>query len=220
MYRLPTSHSGAGGVPLQGHAAAPKFPPQLTGGSAHRETTGGRRDRRLSSGQRNRAEGKVGLTMGGTMSSERSDVTNDMRTRLSTLWVVVMFNMVFADILTFITPGALQKLWSGQAGVHLSPGLLLGFAILLEIPIAMIFVSRVLKPGANRWANTVAAVVTAAFVIGGGSQSLHYVFFATVEIACMALIVWSVWARREPARARRREPARVVTSGDQLRREA
>lgn len=121
---------------------------------------------------------------------------NDMGARLSTLWVVVMFNMVFADILTFIKPGALQALWAGQAGVHVTPGLLLVFALLLEIPIAMIFVSRILRRGPNRWANTVAAVITTAFVAGGGSLDLHYVFFATVEVACMALIVWSVWTRR------------------------
>jgi hypothetical protein len=157
--------------------------------------------------------------MGDTVSSERSGLMRDMGTRLSTLWVVVMFNMVFADILTFIKPGALQELWAGQAGVHITPWLLLVFAMLLEVPIAMIFVSRVLRPGANRWANTVAAAVTAAFVVGGGSLTLHYVFFATVEIACMALIVWSVWTRPDSVRARRREPARVATSGDQLRTE-
>jgi len=80
--------------------------------------------------------------------------------------------------------------------VQITPGLLLVFAILLEIPIAMIFVSRILKRGPNCWANTVAAVITTAFVVGGGSLDLHYVFFATVEVACMALIVWSVWTRR------------------------
>lgn len=139
----------------------------------------------------------------------------DNGTRLSTLWVVVMFNMVFADILTFITPGALDDLWAGQAGVHITPGLLLGFALLLEVPIAMIFVSRTLKPGLNRWANTAAAAVTTAFVIGGGSLTLHYLFFAAVEIACMALIVWSVWAQRSAVGALRREPGRVVASGEQ-----
>jgi hypothetical protein len=122
---------------------------------------------------------------------------NDLGTRLSTLWVVVMFNMVFADILTFIKPGELQALWAGQAGVQVTQGVLLGFAMLLEIPIAMIFLSRVLKPGLNRWANTVAAAVTSAFVVGGGALTLHYVFFATVELACMALIVWSVWTQRD-----------------------
>jgi Sec-independent protein secretion pathway component TatC len=139
-------------------------------------------------------------------------------TKLSTLWIVVMFNMVFADILTFIKPGALQTLWAGQAGVHITQGVLVAFALLLEVPIAMIFVSRVLKPGPNRWANTVAALITTAFVIGGGSvdtQHLYYVLFAAVEVACMALIVWSVWTRRDPVRAWRREPARAVTSGDQ-----
>jgi hypothetical protein len=119
----------------------------------------------------------------------------DMGTRISTLWVVVMFNMVFADILTFITPGALQALWAGQTGVQITPGLLFVFAILLEIPIAMVFVSRTLKSGPNRWVNTVAALITTAFVVGGGSLDLHYVFFAAVEIACMALIVWLVWSR-------------------------
>ena len=93
-------------------------------------------------------------------------------------------------------PGVLTAMSAGQVGVQVTQGLLLVFAILLEIPIAMIFVSRILKPVANRWANTVAAVVTAAFVIGGGTAYLHAVFFAAVEVACLALIVWSVWARR------------------------
>jgi len=121
---------------------------------------------------------------------------NEMGTRLSTLWVVVMFNMIFADILTFITPGALQALWAGQAGVQVTQGLLLVFAMLLEIPIAMVFVTRVLRRGTDRWLNTAAALITTVFVVGGGSLDLHYIFFATVEVACMALIVWSVWSRR------------------------
>ena len=126
---------------------------------------------------------------------------DENRVGLSTLWVVVMFNMVFADILSFIKPGALQELWAGQAGVQITAGLLLVFAVLLEIPIAMIFVSRILEAEANRWANTAAAVITTLFVIGGGSTDLHYLFFATVEVACMALIVWSVWARHSSERA-------------------
>ena len=122
---------------------------------------------------------------------------DDIGTRLSTLWVVVMFNMVYADILSFITPGELQALWAGEAGVQVTPMLLMVFAMLIEIPIAMIFLSRILKPGANRWANTVAAAITTVFVVGGGSLDLlHYWFFMAVEIACMALIVWSVWSRR------------------------
>ena len=41
----------------------------------------------------------------------------NLGTRISTLWVVVMFNMVFADILTFITPGALRTVNPIEEGV-------------------------------------------------------------------------------------------------------
>ena len=121
---------------------------------------------------------------------------NDMGTRISTLWIVVMFNMAFADIVGFIQPGALQGV-VGPGGMQITQGLLLVVAVFLEIPIAMIFVSRILKRAANRWANTIAAVITTVFVVGGGSMELpFYAFFAIVEVACMALIVWSVWSRR------------------------
>ncbi|MDO8963641.1 MAG: DUF6326 family protein [Coriobacteriia bacterium] len=121
-----------------------------------------------------------------------------MRTTVSTLWIVVMLNMIMADILGFIQPGALQGAVTGPGGVQITQGLLLVFALLLEIPIVMVFVSRVLKRGAvSRWANAVAAVITAVFVVGGGSMELpFYAFFATAEIVCMAAIVWLLWSRR------------------------
>lgn len=118
----------------------------------------------------------------------------DMKVKLSTLWVVVMFNMIFADILSFMLPDFLEILETGYAGgVQITQGILLVFAILLEIPIAMIVLSRVLKYSVNRWANIIAAVITILFVIGGGSTSLHYIFFATIEVVCMSLIIWYAW---------------------------
>ncbi len=71
---------------------------------------------------------------------------NDMGTRISTLWIVVMFNIAFADIVGFIQPGALQGV-SGPGGVQITQGLLLVFAVLLEIPIAMIFAVPHLEAG-------------------------------------------------------------------------
>ena len=72
----------------------------------------------------------------------------------------------------------------------------------------MIFVSRVLSPRAGVRTNGVAAIVTTAFVIGGGSWRPHCILFAAVEIACMAIIVWSAWAWRhsEAAAPRTIEP--------------
>jgi hypothetical protein len=113
----------------------------------------------------------------------------DIKEKLSTLWIVVMFNMIFADILSFITPGFFEELKAMQV----NQSMLLIFAILLEIPILMIFLSRILNRKVNRWANIIAALITILFVIGGGSLYLHYIFFATIEIVCMLLIIWNVW---------------------------
>lgn len=84
--------------------------------------------------------------------------------------------MVFADIVGFMNPGALEDIMTGATGLEITQELLLVFSILLEIPIAMIFLSRVLKYRANRWANIIASVVTILFFIGGGSTYLSYLF--------------------------------------------
>lgn len=118
-----------------------------------------------------------------------------MKARLSTLWIVVMFNMAFADILSFMME------WSAGSTpeIEVTQVLMLVMAILVEVPIAMIILSRVLPYKANRWANVIAGVITIAFVIGGGSTYLHYIFFAAVEVLCMLLIIWYAWKWPEPA---------------------
>jgi len=129
----------------------------------------------------------------------RESVGMDMKARLSTLWIVVMLNVVLADILSFITPGALSDIMTGTpGGIAISQELLLVFAILLEIPVVMIFLSRTLTYRVNRWANIIACAVTIAFVVGGGSAYLHYYFFAAIEVACMAGIAWSAWKWPNP----------------------
>ena len=80
----------------------------------------------------------------------------DMKVKLSTLWIFVMFNMVFADIVGFLNPGALEEMMA----IHPPQGVLLVFSILLEIPIAMIVLSQLLKYRANRWANIIAGIIT------------------------------------------------------------
>jgi hypothetical protein len=114
---------------------------------------------------------------------------DDMKVRLSTLWIFVMFNMVFADIVGFLNPGTLEEMMAMKP----APGVLLVFSLLLEIPIAMIVLSRLLSYRLNRWANIIAGVITILWVIGGGNASLSYIFFAAIEVACMLLIIWYAW---------------------------
>lgn len=112
---------------------------------------------------------------------------------LSTLWIFVVFNIIVADIVGFLNPGTLEAIITGSTGFELTQGLILVFAVLLQIPIAMILLSRVLTHRINRWANIVASVITILFVIGGGNTSLSYIFFATIETVAMLFIIWYAW---------------------------
>ncbi len=126
-------------------------------------------------------------------------IQGDMRTLISTLWIFVMFNILAADILSFMYPGFLKELMTGYAGpVEITPIFLLVAAVMLEIPIAMIVLSRVLKHKPNRYTNIVAGVITTAFVIFGGSTYPHYIFFATIETISLLLIIWLAWNWQNP----------------------
>jgi len=122
----------------------------------------------------------------------------DIRAKLSTLWIVVMFNMLFADVLTLHISEFLQDLVSGSTPVQITQELMLVMAMIIEVPIIMIFLSRVLKYKVNRWANIIAGVITIVFVVAGGSLVLHYMFFAAIEVVCMLLIIWIAWKWPNP----------------------
>ena len=121
----------------------------------------------------------------------------DTKVLLSTLWIVVMINMLKADILSLNIPGAAEELarTSTSAGASI-PQLMLGGAIMMEISIAMIILSRVLKHSVNRWINIIISLITIAFVVGGGASYPHYIFIAAVEVICLLLIIWYAWKWR------------------------
>lgn len=116
----------------------------------------------------------------------------DTKVLLSTLWIVVMINMLMADILSLFVPGALDELVR-SAGETPITQLMLGAAIIMEIAIAMIILARVLPYRVNRWANIITSLLMIVFVIAGGSSHPHYIFIAAVEVICLLLIIWNSW---------------------------
>ena len=127
------------------------------------------------------------------MNSEKKTDKTDLKVLLSTLWIVVMLNMIFADILTLYISEFLQEILTESTPVQITQELMLAMAFIIEIPIVMIFLSRVLKYKANRWVNIIASVITILFVVVGGSLVLHYIFFAAIEVVCLSLIIWYAW---------------------------
>ncbi|MEM7734707.1 MAG: DUF6326 family protein [Deinococcota bacterium] len=121
----------------------------------------------------------------------------DIREKLSTLWILVLFNMGFADILGLYIPGTQEALVE-LAGATPVSQLMLGGAIMFQIPIAMVFFSRFLTRRPNCWSNIIAAVVTIAFIIGGGSLKPHYILIATIEVFVLLVIIWHAWRWSKP----------------------
>lgn len=116
----------------------------------------------------------------------------DTQVLLSTLWIVVMINMLKADILSLYVPGSADEL-ARTAGDTPITQLMLGGAIMMEISVVMIILSRVLKYRMNRWANIIVSIITIAFIWGGAASYPHYIFIATVETICLLLIIWNAW---------------------------
>src|ERR687897_205862 len=126
----------------------------------------------------------------------------DMKSKLSTLWIFVVLNYLYCDIVSLMDPELLPQYLAGNVnGLEFTPGFLLGAAILVEIFISMVLLSRVLRYRANRWANIAAATIMTAVqsaTLFIGVPAPYYLFFSVIEIATTVLIVWFAWNWREP----------------------
>jgi len=128
----------------------------------------------------------------------------DTKILLILLWVFYSLNFMYADQLSHLEPGVLEGIMSGYVAdgtVKITDGFLLGTAIMFEIPFLMIVLSWVLKYRANRWANIIAGTVFVVVQISSwflGAPSPAYIFYSTIEIASLLLIVGYAWKWRNP----------------------
>ncbi len=129
----------------------------------------------------------------------------DMKTRLQTLWIFVMFNYLYCDVISNMESTVLNGYLQGQVGnIQVTQVFMLNAAFLMEIPIAMVLLSRVLKYRANRWANIIAGTImtlvqiSTLFIGIGTEPTLHYIFYSIIEATCTAFIVWFAWRWSNP----------------------
>jgi hypothetical protein len=121
----------------------------------------------------------------------------DKKTFLSTLWIFVTINYAYCDIFTLFSSEELKKILSGQmGGMIIDQNFLLTFSIVLEMPILMILLSRVLHFRINRFTNIFAGLTMTVIQCGtlfSSSLTKHYVFFSIIEIVTTSFIVWYAW---------------------------
>jgi hypothetical protein len=138
----------------------------------------------------------------------------DRKVLLSTIWIFVVLNYLYCDVLSLMDAPLLKQYLAGNVGgVQVTQGFLLGAGLLMEISMAMVLLSRVLGYTANRWANIVAGVITTAVQLASltfGTNTMYYWFFSIVEITSTALIVWFAWTWRNPRSTTNTEPSVLV----------
>lgn len=148
----------------------------------------------------------------------------DTKERLSLLWIFVLLNYLYADVVALFAIVDSPNLADAP---HLPRWALLGSAVLMEIPIAMIVASRLLPFRANRLTNVITGSILTLInggltfippLVGGRTPALsEYLFFATIETVCTSVIVWKAWtwAGSEGAASPERivrQPKVVITS--------
>jgi hypothetical protein len=125
---------------------------------------------------------------------------HDTKERLSLLWIFALLNYLYADVLALFAIVGSPNLADAP---HLPPWALLGSAVLMEIPIAMIVACRLLPFRANRLANIIAGAILTLVngfltyvppLFGARTPALpEYLFFATIETVCTSVIIWQAW---------------------------
>jgi len=129
---------------------------------------------------------------------------HDTKERLSLFWVFALLNYLYADVVALFAIVGSPNLADAP---HLPPWALLGSAVLMEIPIAMIVACRLLPFRANRLANIIAGAILTlvngflTFVpplVGARTPALpEYLFFATIETVCTSVILREAWTWSE-----------------------
>jgi len=113
----------------------------------------------------------------------------DVKIKLSLLWVAAMFSWVYGDLL---------RIYSGDfiagefiEGVQMTQELWVVAAITMMIPVAMVFLSLTLKDKANRWANIIIGIFFTGYGLIGlpAYTSAYDQFLIIVGIVFTALIV-------------------------------
>ncbi len=130
--------------------------------------------------------------------TELLDPKVNIKTKLSLFWVVLMFFYLYNDVISFFRKDHVEEVLTGViADIEITQSFLLGAAILMAIPIFMIFLSLVLPAKANRWTNIIVGifhlvVLLASFSVPGDLWA-YYALYMLFEGVFIALIIWHAW---------------------------
>ena len=131
-----------------------------------------------------------------TSTAVRENVRISVRHKISALWIAVLFLYAYGDIFGFFRTGTIKDVMGGKvSGIEITQGFLLAVSVYIAIAGAMVFLSLILRPRVNRWANIVLPVLYIGSIVVTciGETWAYYFFLSAAESVLLALIVWYAW---------------------------
>jgi hypothetical protein len=127
------------------------------------------------------------------------------KVRLSVLWLFSEVAFIGIMLLTFLKPGMVEQIISGNLqGAPIGQELLAGYAIIVLFPLVMAFVSVTVRDSVNRGANVVMGIVGIILSFFGLSEQFTnpYAYAVMIWIAKIlvdASIVWYAykWPKKQ-----------------------
>jgi hypothetical protein len=126
------------------------------------------------------------------------DPVINIKLKLGVLWVVLMFFYLYNDVIGFFRRDTIEGVLSGSVGgVAVTPGFLLGAAVLMAFPILMVLLSVLLPAKINRPANLVAGVfhlvLLGVTTTVGEAPWAYYALYMAFEGAIIVMIIYWAW---------------------------
>ena len=126
------------------------------------------------------------------------DLTVNVKIKLSVLWICLMFLYLYNDVLSFFRQDIIEETLTGKmGGIEITPIFLLAGAILMAIPIFMVFLSIILPAKINRWTNIIVGIFHAVVLLGTflapGDLWPNYALYMILEAVFIILIIWYAW---------------------------
>ncbi len=134
------------------------------------------------------------MTDNTTITSDTTAVS--VRVKIAGLWTSLLFVFAYVDIFAFFRADVLNDALAGKVHIFEAGQTFLFLTTLyVTIPSLMIFLSLVLAPKINRWANIVVAVLYAITIAGScvGETWIYFLFGSAVEVVLLGIIVWYAW---------------------------
>jgi hypothetical protein len=115
----------------------------------------------------------------------------DSKIMLSATWVVVTLIYLYDDVLRLCS-GDFAK---SMANLNFNQAVWFGIAILMLMPILMVFLTLVLPPPVSRWANIIVAAFFFLFNLVGlpTYPSLYDKFLLAVSLVFNGVTIWYAW---------------------------